>query len=187
MISNDECGSRHNARMISEEDATELYTICKNITIPLLRFKKYNNGKTDSRMGRARQFGDHRSALLGYVYPRFKPRSEGPKLSRFSIKHPQLYECLIKISKKYFPEHKWTSIQLNHNVTCTPHKDKHNNGPSIIFGIGDYTGSNLVIELPEKTQEIDIHNTIVEFEGARYKHWNTPLISGDKYSFVFYL
>jgi hypothetical protein len=174
-------------KMISDNDANELYTICKNITIPLLRFKKYNNGKTDSRMGRARQFGDHRSALLGYVYPRFKPRSDGPKLSAFSIKHPQLYECLIKISKKYFPEHKWTSIQLNHNVVCTPHTDKHNNGKSIIFSVGDYIGCNLMIETTEGIEEIDIRNKITSFEGARYKHWNTPLISGEKYSFVFYL
>ena len=197
MISNDECGSRHNAIMISEEDATELYNICKNITIPLMRFKKYNNGKTDCRMGRASMFGDHRSALLGYTYRRFKPRSDGLKLSAFSNKHPQLYACLLNIAKKYFPEHNWKAIQLNHNVVCTPHIDRYNNGPSIIFSVGDYDGCNLIIEMASgrqppneevcvATQEIDTRNTIVSFEGSKYRHYNTPLISGNKYSFVFY-
>lgn len=172
--------------MISDEDSTELYNICKNITIPLLKYKDYGPNKQSSRMGRAQQFGDHRSALLGYVYKRNQPRSKGKQLTAFSIKQPQLYDCLIKLADKYFPEFKWTSIQLNHNVTCTPHKDKHNNGASIIFAVGDYVGSNLVIEMPGNIQEINIHNTIVSFEGAQHTHYNSPLLSGTKYSFVFY-
>lgn len=172
--------------MISDEDATELYNICKNITIPLNTFKKYDNGNTACRMGRAQQFGPHRACLLGYTYPRFKPRSNGPQLSSFSNKHPELYECLLNISKKYFPEHNWKTIQLNHNVVCTPHTDKYNNGKSIIFSVGDYTGCNLMIETTEGIEELDTRNKITSFEGARYKHWNTPLLSGQKYSFVFY-
>lgn len=173
-------------KMISDEDATDLYNICKNITIPLNTFKKYDNGNTACRMGRAQQFGPHRACLLGYTYPRFKPRSNGPQLSRFSNKHPELYECLLNISKKYFPEHNWKTIQLNHNVMCTKHLDKHNNGPSIIFAVGDYVGGDLIIELPENTLQIDIHNTIVSFEGHIHPHYNTPLLSGTKYSFVYY-
>lgn len=172
--------------MISEEDSTELYNICKNITIPLNTFKKYDNGNTACRMGRAAQFGSHRACLLGYTYPRFKPRSNGLQLSSFSKKHPELYECLLNISKKYFPEHNWKTIQLNHNVVCTPHIDKYNNGKSIIFSVGDYTGCNLMIETTEGIEELDTRNKIISFEGARYKHWNTPLISGTKFSFVFY-
>lgn len=172
--------------MISDEDATELYNICKNITIPLMKYKDYNDDKQASRMGRSQRFGTHRSALLGYVYKRNQPRSMGRQLSAFSIKQPQLYECLIRISDKYFPEHKWSSIQLNHNLTCPPHKDRHNNGLSIIFAIGDYVGSNLIIEMPETTQEINIHNTIVSFDGKKYTHYNSPLLGGNKYSFVYY-
>jgi hypothetical protein len=119
---------------ISEDDATELYNICKSITIPLQQYKKYENG-TEARGGRAKQFGNHRAALLGYTLARFKPRSIGPQLSYFSKKHPRLYECLVNISKKYFPEHNWKTIQLNHNVVCTPHIDKYNNGKSIICNL----------------------------------------------------
>lgn len=170
---------------ISDEDATELFNICKSITIPLQQYKKYEH-TTECRGGRAKQFGNHRASLLGYTLARFKPRSIGPQLSYFSKKHPRLYECLVNISKKYFPEHNWKTIQLNHNVVCTPHIDKYNNGKSIIFSVGDYIGCNLCIETTEGIEEIDIRNKITSFEGARYKHWNTPLISGDKYSFVFY-
>ncbi len=172
--------------MISDEDATELYNICKNITIPLMKFKDYGPDKQASRMGRSQQFGNHRSALLGYVYKRNEPRSKGKQLSAFSIKQPHLFDCLVRISEKYFPEHKWSSIQLNHNLTCTPHLDRHNNGPSIIFSVGNYTGSNLCVENTEHIIEYNTHNTIVEFEGAKYYHHNTPLISGNKYSFVYY-
>jgi hypothetical protein len=172
--------------IISDEDATELYNICKNITIPLMKFKDYGPDKQASRMGRAQQFGNHRSALLGYVYKRNQPRSMGRQLSAFSIKQPELYDCLIKLADKYFPEHKWTSIQLNHNLTCTPHFDKHNNGASIIFSVGDYIGSNLCVENTEHIIEYNTHNTIISFDGSQHKHWNTPLLSGTKYSFVFY-
>lgn len=181
--------------MISDEDATELYNICKNITIPLMKYKHYGDDKQASRMGRAQQFGTHRSALLGYVYKRNEPRSKGKQLSAFSIKQPELYDYLIKLADKYFPEHKWTSIQLNHNLTCAPHLDKHNNGASIIFSVGDYIGSNLCVEIASgrepPNEEVcvvthDTHNTIVSFDGSQHIHWNTPLLSGTKYSFVFY-
>ena len=171
---------------LSDEDSTELFNICKTKLFRLRIYK--DNGPTCKPyvMGRSQKFGNHRSDLFGYVYKRNKPRSNGKELSAASIKHPDLYIYLKKIADKYFPEHKWSSIQLNHNVTCTPHKDKHNNGPSIIFAVGDYIGSNLIIETPENTQEIDIHNKIVLFEGARHTHYNSPLLSGNKYSFVFY-
>jgi hypothetical protein len=171
--------------MISTEDANELLTICNEITIPLLKYRYYGPSK-HCAMGRAQKFGNHRSALLGYVYKRNQPRSNGRQLSAFSIKQSKLYDCLIKLAHKYFSDHKWTSIQLNHNVTCPPHKDKHNNGPSIIFAIGDYTGSELIIANDDGEVSHNIQNNIVSFDGSKYTHWNSPLLSGDKYSFVFY-
>jgi len=171
---------------ISQEDAYELFEICKKTKIPLLQYKNYNNGKTSKRMGRAQSFGEHRAVLLGYVYPRFKPRCDGPKLSSFSVKNQELYECLLKISNKYFPEHKFQSIQLNQNVVCPPHLDRKNTGASMIFAVGDYVGCNLQIEHDDYILEADIKNRILEFDGSKHRHWNTPLVSGTKYSFVFY-
>ena len=86
--------------MISTEDANELFDICKNITIPLMKYKEYDSNKQASRMGRSQQFGTHRSTLLGYVYKRNQPRSKGKQLSSFSIKQPELYDYLIKIADK---------------------------------------------------------------------------------------
>jgi hypothetical protein len=87
--------------MISNEESTELYNICKNITIPLLKYTNYGPNKEPSRMGRSQRFGTHRSALLGYVYKRNQPRSKGKQLSAFSIKYPHLYAYLIKLADKY--------------------------------------------------------------------------------------
>jgi hypothetical protein len=171
--------------IITDQDATELYDICKEITIPMMRYKHSNTGQS-CRAGRAFKFGNHRAALLGYVIKRREPRINGPQLSAFSNKHPELYACLVKIADKYFPEHRYKAIQLNNNVVCPPHLDRHNNGPSIIFSVGEYVGCKLQIEYDDYILEANTRNTILSFDGSKNKHWNTPLVSGNKYSFVFY-
>jgi hypothetical protein len=171
--------------IITDQDATELYDICKEITIPMMRYKHSDTGQS-CRAGRAFKFGNHRAALLGYVIKRKEPRINGPQLSAFSNKHPELYACLVRIANKYFPEHRYKAIQLNNNVVCPPHLDRHNNGPSIIFSVGEYVGCNLQIEYDDYILEANTRNTFLSFDGSKNKHWNTPLVSGNKYSFVFY-
>lgn len=171
--------------IITDQDATELYDICKEITIPIMRYKHSDTGQS-CRAGRALKFGNHRAALLGYVIKRKEPRINGHQLSAFSNKHPELYACLVRIANKYFPEHRYKAIQLNNNVVCPPHLDRHNNGPSIIFSVGEYVGCNLQIEYDDYILEANTRNTIVSFDGSKNKHWNTPLVSGTKYSFVYY-
>ena len=79
-----------------------------------------------------------------------------------------------------------TTITINKNLVCPPHKDKYNKSSSVIFSIGDYEGCNLIIQKPDGDEEINTFRNPVMFEGSKYTHYNTPLISGTKYSFIFF-
>jgi hypothetical protein len=103
-------------------------------------------------------------------------------LSSITLKYPQLYEELKILIKKIDPNFQYTSIQVNHNVTCNPHKDKGNFGESVIVSTGDYSGSNFVIE----NELYNTYHQPISFDGSKLFHWNTNDLVGNKYSFVFY-
>lgn len=76
-----------------------------------------------------------------------------------------------------------TTIHVNNNVVCPRHLDPSNSGSSVIVSFGDYEGCDLVIE------GYGTFNTNLKpilFNGAKLYHYNTPLISGNKYSLVFF-
>ena len=165
---------------ISVGDVDELYKLCEQKKIHL------NQAQSGKQRCRSVLFGTHRACILGYVYKRAKPRSNGKVLSSASITRKDLYECLIRISNKYFKDFQYSTIQLNHNVCCSPHKDTNNNGDSIMFSIGDYIGGELVIERDNGIIEtVNTNRRLFQFDGAKYTHYNNPII-GNKYSFIFF-
>ena len=97
-------------------------------------------------------------------------------------KFPELYEKILKFGKTFVP-FDFTSIHVNHNVVCPRHLDPYNTGPSCIISIGDYKGCNLVVE---SYGEYDTNCKPLIFDGSKLYHYNTQLISGNKYSFVFF-
>jgi len=123
-------------------------------------------------------FGKQRICQFGKVRPRFKP---GIHLSACSIKHQDIYEELKSIGDAMCP-FPFTSINVNHNVTCPPHKDKNNKGKSMLVSFGEYSGCNIVID--GKTYDTNC-NPIV-FDGSKQEHYNTDDLSGNKYSLVYY-
>jgi hypothetical protein len=122
-------------------------------------------------------FPDHRSAVFGMVKPRFKSQKE---LSYYSRKHPDVYEEILRIGKIICP-FEFTSIQVNHNLVCTPHKDKHNTTRSILVSFGEYEGGEIVIE----GTKYNAYHTPIEFDGKEMEHYNTE-IKGNKYSLVYF-
>ena len=49
--------------------------------------------------------------------------------SHISIKYPEIYEKLVEIGKfNSLRDFVFTSIHVNHNVICPPHKDENNKG-----------------------------------------------------------
>jgi hypothetical protein len=145
----------------------KLYQCLNKITIP------YKN-KRNNRRG----FPKHRGTTLGLVKKRFSGKIE---LSAFSIKHPEIYELIQSIGKSY--NFAFTSIQLNHNVICPPHKDENNKGNSLIVSFGEYTGGSLVVE----GEDVYTYKTPVIFNGSEKEHWNKDDLVGNKYSLVFFL
>jgi hypothetical protein len=77
----------------------------------------------------------------------------------------------------------FTSIHCNVNVVCPPHFDPVNSKDSTIISFGNYEGILLEIE-DYGTFDTFCHPLV--FNGAANKHWNTPYISGKKYSLVFF-
>lgn len=145
-----------------------LYRVLSRITVP----------KVSGQSGRAKSFGTHRGMVLGYVRTRIHNKYQ---LSRASRKYPDIYQEVKRIGDLICP-FPYDAIQLNHNVVCTPHKDKHNVGESVILSFGRYTGGELHIE---GHGEFNTNCKPLLFDGGKLTHWNNPII-GDKYSLVFY-
>ncbi len=107
-------------------------------------------------------------------------------LTKLTYKKNVLYELAKKYIKENVPDFKYTTMCLNKNLVCQPHKDGYNEGNSYIVGIGDYDGGNLYIK-PDGEKEIkhNIRYNFLEFNG-RNTHWNDDIKKGDKYSIVYF-
>jgi len=146
-----------------------LHNMLEMITIPL--------SSKNNRKG----FGVHRNACFGLVKDR---RTRNIGMSVITKKYPEIWEELQKIGTLFLPlGFTFSSVHLNHNVSCGPHRDKHNVGYSVIVAFGDYEGGHL---LTEHGHDINTNCNAVLFDGKATTHWNSPLTSGNKYSLVFY-
>lgn len=103
-------------------------------------------------------------------------------LAAASLKYPLLYKKLKELMKKKDPNFKFTTITLNKNFKCEPHRDGENVGVSYIIGFGDYKKGELNVE----GKKIDIHNKFYKFNGSLKTHFVEPWTSGDRYTIVYY-
>ena len=101
-------------------------------------------------------------------------------LSRMTRLNPAAWDFIKNWSYDNVPV-EWNAIQVNKNLVCPPHKDKANVGKSFIISFGNYLGCNLVVD----GVEYDTRNGLI-FDGYLHEHYNTPLVSGTKYSLVFF-
>ena len=152
-----------------DNELLEIYNELEKITL-----KKINQGHKMSR----NNFPTHRKECLGYVRQRFSGIID---LSRFTKNHPELCKLIFDYGKKICP-FQFNSVELIKNLVCPPHKDKSNIGDSCIISFGNYEGCELVIEGNITSAK---YKPIL-FNGYEKEHWNTPLISGTKYSLIFY-
>ena len=159
----------------SREDIKELLCLLYNTTIPVSSV--YKNGAR----GRARMFGRHRAMTLGITRGRFNGKYG---LSYYSKKYKVLYDAIVNFGKTL--NFDFNSIQVNHNVVCSKHLDSKNIGNSLLVSFGDYEGCNLIIENNGGSKEFNTNCSPIIFDGTKLEHYNTPLISGNKYSLVFY-
>jgi hypothetical protein len=122
--------------------------------------------------------GEGQSNTLGIV----SKRSLTPDLSRITWGHPYLFFLLMQFAEKHVSPHiTFTSIQVNHNYPCKPHKDVGNTGDSFIIAFGDYSGGELCIE----NVNYDIRNRGLLFNGSEQTHWTKDWV-GNRFSIVFH-
>jgi len=151
---------------IDPMELSYLYSMLEEISVPI---KNQTNGR--------RGFLNHRSMTLGITTGRFNNKTG---LSSNTKKYPEIYEEVIRIGKLFSFE--FTSIHVNHNVTCPKHKDENNKGNSLLLSFGDYTGGNIIVD--EKKYDANCCGLL--FNGSLLEHYNTDDLVGNKYSLVYY-
>jgi len=149
----------------------DMYHVLNSMTFPTnarrLGFPKFKGGILGTSQQRCR------------IYP--------PSLSALSRKYPNEWDYIKDWALDNIPpEVEWNSIQVNYNLVCPVHRDKANIGNSFIIAFGDYVGCNLVVEdLSGNEVEHDIRTGLI-YNGYIQRHYNTPLLSGNKYTLVFF-
>ena len=141
------------------------------------RYLKNSNYKWKGVMGNACL-----SFTIGYIKPRRLPNTAPLVLSRPTLRNHELYTACRKYIHMLNKDFKYTTICVNKNFKCTPHVDAQNENMSLIVGLGDYTGGNLIIGGTKH----NIRYAPVIFNGGKEKHWNDDITEGTKYSLVFF-
>tara|TARA_R110001606_G_scaffold13987_2_gene59862 strand:- start:238 stop:741 length:504 start_codon:yes stop_codon:yes gene_type:complete len=152
-------------------DYTELYNLLLEY-----KWKKISKSTKESRMRNGNFRRDNYSVNVGMVrlYQKGLPIVIGNKMKK--NKSAIYNEC-----RRLYPDHEFTGIMINKNFKCPPHKDKGNEGPVVIIGLGDYVGGELVAD----GIEYDIHNKDLIFEASKIEHY-VKEFTGDRYSVVLF-
>jgi len=124
--------------------------------------------------------GQGRSQAFGLVNKRCLPVD----YSRQCWKRPYLYKLLLDFAEKYvgIP---YTSITVNQNYLSTKHRDKNNQGDSLLVAFGNYSGGGLKIWEGSREGIHDIKNKPIVDDFSKIFHSVEPF-EGERYSLVFY-
>ena len=101
--------------------------------------------------------------------------------SQLMKKDPRIYdEC-----KRLFPDFDFKMVVINKNFKSPPHKDINNTQKSLIIGLGDYEGGDLIIENSEtgETEHHCIWHSPLYFNGKDNIHY-TGDWTGDRYAVI---
>lgn len=124
----------------------------------------------------------------GYLTPtrtRTKCKDTGLFLTKVVDDNPELKEVFKEFAFYYFPDFKWSQVQMNKNFKCPPHRDSKNIGDSILISFGDYTGGLTAVDVEGKIIKYDSREKPIKFNGSEYLHWVEPY-EGKRYSLVFF-
>ena len=101
------------------------------------------------------------------------------------IKNKELHDILLEYAGLYLPDKFiWNQCHIKKNY-YTPNTRDNINGPSIIVGMGDYTGGNLSINKNGKIFNKSVKNIPTKFYGNKYTYCDTHFI-GNRYVLQFY-
>jgi FkbM family methyltransferase len=124
-----------------------------------------------------------RTMTLGLIH---RPFHTFKGYSKPTEEHSELFQAMLDLANAINPDHLFSTITINKNVVCSKHKDYHNNGTTMIIGLGDYTGGETVlIDANGEEVEYDIKCKPLYFNGYLTEHYNRPF-TGTRYSLMFY-
>jgi len=92
----------------------------------------------------------------------------------------KIYEKIVEMLPPDFERGPNLCFTINHNVTCHPHKDAGNVGPTLAMFLGDFTGGELLLETGEVYSEKGVWH---RYSGSDVLHWNLPHV-GEKFSII---
>lgn len=124
--------------------------------------------------------GEGRSQAFGLVNRRSLPVD----YSRQNWLRPKLLYHLQEFAENYV-DVEWTSVTINQNYQCLPHRDKSNFGPSFLVAFGDYQGGDLVIHEGDLSGSYDIRYKPFKTDFSKVLH-SVKDFTGNRYSLVFY-
>lgn len=177
---------------IFDADCGIMYEMLENI--------QFYSGTERQNMIRHKNDGQMGSMLYGYTWKGYlKKAPDGTHINRTPAPYkglyktkcmddnPELEEVFKEFANLYFPEFRWTSIQMNKCFPCPRHLDSTNVGESILLCLGDYEGGELVVEKFNNGKDvvIDNRNKTFKFNGSKYYHYVKPF-NGIRYSLVWF-
>ncbi len=148
------------------------------------RVKMYKMPKGED--GGSMLYGTTWKSYLSPTRNREKDLETGMSKTKVYSLYPELKEIFKEYASIWFNDFEWTQVQMNKNFRTPPHKDSKNIGESIIVGIGDYTGGELVIQ-DDKEKEIEVNINLAPciFNGSQLTHYTKDWV-GTRYSLVFF-
>jgi hypothetical protein len=102
-------------------------------------------------------------------------------------KYPEVLEAIVEFAKHAVPKgFFYNAITLNHGVKAKKHIDGHNIGNSVIVGLGDYSGGEVIVYNDDDVpKDYDVKLKPLMFNGAKYYHATQPF-KGDRYTLIFF-
>lgn len=138
--------------------------------------------KTPGRLKSVGPIGE--TVVFGYGMVLYK----GYKAFKANREWPEVYKALVRYGNTVVPKGwSYDAITLNHNMKAKKHKDKKNNGKSVIVGIGDYTGGDVRVWDAEdrNPKDYDVKNKPTIFNGNLLFHETQPF-QGDRWTIIYF-
>jgi hypothetical protein len=158
---------------------TEIYNELEKITLPTTyRSEGVKGGYHAAKIGVTSQRGA-RQTIFGLSKHRGVTQN-----SRYTKKYPHILPLFKKFIQSHYPEFEFNSVYVNRNTISKKHLDSENAGVSLLVGLGNYTGGQTVLYLPdEKKFSIKTHSLV--FNGSKISH-KSETFEGTRYSLVFF-
>lgn len=124
--------------------------------------------------------GEGRSQCFGLV----NRRSLNVDYSRQGWLRPKLLYHVQEFAEKYV-DISWTSVTINQNYKCLPHRDKSNYGESFLVAFGQYQGGDLLIHEGDLSGSYNINCRPFKTDFSKVLH-SVQDFTGERISMVFY-